>query len=681
MKGVFILSSNYDESFRALYDKGIFWLGHQDYDFALEALITCHSNSFMKQKIENTVMRKCYTPYIEQYQQCYSHNIDLLKNYPYMLDRDYPDFDELKYKFIKCSDSKFVIYDNTKNCFTFNLDLNIQQDLSGCSSKEVVLLVDEFRIANILASMEKTRDSQLFLWMETPLYLFYRNFEDFIQCLQLYDLSPVLESQRVVFIFGMEELTQYFYDPQSVSPHRLLNVQNNDEIVQFFLRYRDYLPEETNRLKSSIHDYYGAISRKNILDSIIDGKPRIMFITSRFTTAIQYYTRDCALACERLGIPNQVLIEQSNLHRLNECSILKTIDDFKPDIIFQIDHFKWEWTSIPENIVYVTWVQDILPNIASRESALKLGPLDFILNAYVTNIDYLLQYGYKRETIIDGPLGANPYIYKEYSLNEDEKERYGADICLFSNAGNPEKGLLNMINFVQGSPIIETLVKVFKSAYREIYESFYNGKIIYSPDDNIKFLTKCFEENNISANQETIKQLATRWWEEVTFRILRSVPLEWLHEKGYDMKIWGAEWVDHPVLSRYAQGVAENGETLSRIINASKIVLGTNPGITTHPRLFESILSNSFYLGYAIPEKEDWCNIRNYLQEDEDIVFAYSREDLYKKLDYYLKNEEARANMVNNAQKKIMEYLTFDALMTRLLKEIAEKISLQIEGV
>ncbi|MGE5390777.1 MAG: glycosyltransferase [Deltaproteobacteria bacterium] len=629
----------------------------------------------MKQKVEKAVLGKCYTPYIDQYRQCYNRNIDLLRNYPYIVDRDYPDFDELNYKFIKCSDSNFVIYDNKKNCFTFNLDLKIQQDLCGCSNKEVVLLVDEFRIANILAFKERTRDPHLFLWADIPLYLFYRNFEDFIQCMQLYDLSPVLESQRVVFIFGMKELTQYFYDPQSLPPVRLFNVQNNDEVTQFFIGYRDYIPEEINKLKHSINDYYGSISRENILDKIQDGKPRILFLTSRFTTALQYYTRDCALACERLGIQTRVLLEQSNMHVNSEYSCLKIIDDFKPDIIFQIDHFRWEWPYIPENLVFVTWVQDLLPNISSRESALRLGPLDFILNALVTNIDYLLDHGYNRDVIIEGPIGGNPHIYKDYSLNESEKETYNTDICLFSNAGNPQKGLDKILYMLRDSPISDLLAKIFKSAYREMYESFYNEEIIYSLDDYIKFIMKYFEQNNIAAPEGMVATIAEQWRLEVGFRILRSVPLEWLHERGYNMKIWGSEWVDHPVLGQYAQGVAANGETLSKIIKASKIILGTNPGITTHPRVFESILSNRFYLGYAMPEKEDWANIRKYLQEDEDIVFAYSREDLYKKLDYYLENEEARVKTVSNARKKIMEHLTYEALMTRMLKELADKLS------
>lgn len=668
--------SEVNSSAQDLFQRGMFWLERQDNEFAVESLLECYRAGINKQEIESIILKDLYFPYQDQYKKNYTHNIELLREYPHIYRSDYPDFDKLNYQFVCCSDTHFVIYDRSKNNFTFDFDLNIKQDLRACTNNEVALLVDEFRIGNMLACEEKTRNPQPYLWSRNPLYLYYRDFNDFVECLQLYNLEPLLASERIVFLFGMDELKQYCSDFQAVLPERLLNVQqNDDEVVKYFLSHNDHMREERIRLLRGIDDYYNNLDRGKLLENIQGGKPRILFITTRFSTALQYSTRDCALACEQLGISTHILIEKSNLHLHSDLSYFEVLHDFKPDIIFQIDHFRWERPQTPDNLVFVTWVQDPLPNVTSRESAARLKSLDFILNTYVTNIHFLLDYGYNQRAIIEGPIGANPYIYKNYSLSETEKEQYRSDICVFSNAGNPELGLNDVIQLIEGSPIAETLAKVFKSAYRDMYGAFYNGEIFYSLNDNIKFIKKYFDENLISAPQESIARIAEQWREQVAFRILRSVPLEWLHEKGYDIKLWGKEWTDHPVLSRYAQGVADNGETLSRIINASKIVLGTNPNISIHPRVFETILSNSFYLGYAIPEKQDWANIRKYLEEDEDIVFAYSREDLYKKIDYYLENEEARVKIFSNAQKKIMEHLTYEALMTRMLKELTDKLS------
>jgi spore maturation protein CgeB len=360
---------------------------------------------------------------------------------------------------------------------------------------------------------------------------------------------------------------------------------------------------------------------------------------------------------------------------------LKVLNDFKPDIVFSLDHFRWEMPFLPDNIIHIGWVMDVLPNIASQESASKIGSLDFVLNAFVSNIDFLLDFSYPSEAIIEAPVVANPYIYKSYTLNQKEKKLYSADICAFSNSGNPQKGLDYLLNLISASPNYDDLEKIFKLAYRDIYESFYHEDFFYSLEDYRRFLFEHIKAHDISIPEETLDILAENWKQEIGYRILRSIPLEWLHEKGYDLKIWGSEWVDHPVLSSYAQGVAANGETLSRIINACQIVIGTNPGISTHPRVFESILSNSFYLAYRIPEEDDWANIRKYLREDQEIVFAYSREDLYRKVDYYLENDAARKKITRNARKKILEKLTYEALISRVLQEIVLKLEEPRDGV
>ncbi len=75
-------------------------------------------------------------------------------------------------------------------------------------------------------------------------------------------------------------------------------------------------------------------------------------------------------------------------------------------------------------------------------------------------------------------------------------------------------------------------------------------------------------------------------------------------------------------------------------------------GMSTHPRVFETILSGSFYIGMKIPEEYDAANITHFLKEGEDIVFAYGKDDLYKKIDYYLEHEDERKRIVENRQEK-----------------------------
>lgn len=666
--------NNTEGQLDVLLRKGMFWLERGDYEFALGALIDCHRQGYKRNQIENYIHNKLSSQYQEQHERNYHKNVDLLKTYTYIGEKDYPSFGNLNYIFIPYSEGRFLIYDRAAGEFTFNLDWSNKQDYNYCKPNEICMLIDEFCLDSILECERITRDPQPYLWRKDPLFLYFNAFEQFVEFLQLYDLTSLLDSQRIVFIFGLKELEQYFSDYQAIVPNRLLNISKEDEVVKFFLNNNKYIQEDINHLRKSVNDYYASRNISDSLEKIKQGNPRILFHASRFSTAMQYSIRDCVSACDKLGIPNQVCIEKSDVHRINDRGLLKKIDDFKPDIIFCINHFRWAHGEVPSNIIVITWVQDLLDTITTKESAAMVGPLDFILNAFTSNVNILLDFGYPQEAIISAPILTNHHIYKEYSLESEEFENYCADICAFSNSGNPQTGLDNFLSNLIGSPIYQQLAGLFTLAYREMYEAFYREEFIYSEEEYINFVSGYLKANSIEVTSEGLYVLSKKWRDEVGWRIIRSVPLEWLHERSYNMKIWGKEWVDHPVLKTYAQGVAANGETLSRIINASKIVVGTNPGVTTHPRLFETFLSNSFYLAYRVPDEHDWANIRDYLEESNDIVFAYTREDLYKKLDFYLENEEARRKMIKSARGKIIEKLTFEAFIARILKEVEQKL-------
>ncbi len=94
--------------------------------------------------------------------------------------------------------------------------------------------------------------------------------------------------------------------------------------------------------------------------------------------------------------------------------------------------------------------------------------------------------------------------------------------------------------------------------------------------------------------------------------------------------------------------------------------------------MFETILSNSFYLGPYIPEEYDSANIRMLLDEGNEIILYYNKEDLYEKVDYYLANPEKRQEIIDNGKKKIFQNLTYEALLSRVISEVADKIEKQM---
>ena len=121
-------------------------------------------------------------------------------------------------------------------------------------------------------------------------------------------------------------------------------------------------------------------------------------------------------------------------------------------------------------------------------------------------------------------------------------------------------------------------------------------------------------------------------------------------------------------------GSAENGETLSKIYQASKIVVGNNIVTTAAARAWETMLSGGFYISNYIPEEEDAVDIRKIIEVGKDVVMFYNREDLIEKLHYYLEHDEERKKMAERGRKAALDKMTYDVLMKRVLEEVAKRL-------
>ena len=104
-------------------------------------------------------------------------------------------------------------------------------------------------------------------------------------------------------------------------------------------------------------------------------------------------------------------------------------------------------------------------------------------------------------------------------------------------------------------------------------------------------------------------------------RLFRTTVVDWLIEAGYtNLKLWGNGWLKDPKYSKYAMGPAENGETLSKIYQASKINIGNNIMTTSAARAWECMLSGGFYMSNFIPPDADVTDIRKILKLDRKSV-------------------------------------------------------------
>lgn len=143
--------------------------------------------------------------------------------------------------------------------------------------------------------------------------------------------------------------------------------------------------------------------------------------------------------------------------------------------------------------------------------------------------------------------------------------------------------------------------------------------------------------------------------------------IKFLKESGIKISLFGWNWSKYPEFKDIYRGALDS-EEMVKITNQSKINLSFSKSTdgTLHPttRLYEAGACKSFVLS-------EYCedNLKLF-KNGKDIIMFKDKEDLLKKIEYYLKNEKEREKIADAAYKKVIKNYTFDLA----LKEIFQRV-------
>ncbi len=602
------------------------------------------------------ILEAYYMPNERTLEENYHNNLKYLKEYPH-----YRGVETERVEWFPIwIDDELLVYTDRANknfCLTIRHAKEIEE-----KRDKAAMAVNELWIEDLWKIEESFRLSSPFLDMDLPVYAVFD--EGYWQLfLRLYDMEGLLEKNRIVFLVGEQNVYEYLRGDMVIFPD-----------VAFYNGFQDnYCPivekEMEIRKKEKLEDgryikQYYEENQDNIIANVKSGKPRILFYTSYFTTALKYHTRDCMQAASRLGCEVQLLMEPDGIHRVYDKDIVQYIKRFKPDIIFNIDHFRFECSVVPEEIVWITWIQDPLQHILDSKTPSKLLKNDFVMNTYTgTEVKEIWQ-TFPRE--IFAPLVADDRIYKPYIMDKTEKEKYGADLCMVCHAANAEKGAEELLGLLKGGK--ERLI--IKNMLRDYYNLVdAGGQIFYTREEMAGFIDEYAKQFYAAKlNDGFIEFLAERMCLDLAHRMYRQIVADWLIEAGYHkIKLWGNGWMESPKYHGYAMGVAQNGEILSKIYQSTKIVLGSNFYSTGVARVWESMLSGAFYLGNYIPPEVDAVDVRKVLKEGDNLVIYHNKQDLLDKVEYYLSHETERRQMAERGRRVALKERTYTALMQNVL--------------
>lgn len=615
--------------------------------------------------IYDLVLATYLEPNLAELKERYQHNLELLRKYPFYKN----DFDSEQLDiFVLWMDEQvlYAVDTSQKRFWAFPYIAH-----SGQEQQEIsVMLLNGLWVSELLYFKNKTKKSEPFLDQEIPFYLVYDRI-GWMLFAQAADLEFLLadEIKRTVILAGENSFSAYFEDSMAIHPTKVFDKGIRGHYIQLLDSIRcqkdrcfaEYLKENNAYYKKN---------RYEIIQNIQRGKPRILFWTSRFTTILQYHIRDCLQAAQRMGCQTELLMESDGVHAVYALTYQKYIHEFKPDMIFNVDHFRFEY-DIPDSLVWVVWIQDPLPFIMDKKTPARLTDRDLVLSHYISWKEFD-EVAYNKKYLIEAPIPANASVYRQYELSFDELEQYACDICMVCHASDVDGHIDTILQRIPQNRR-EMVRSIYKGYQNYVYET---GNVFYDKEIFAQYIQGAVQQHySIVLKEKLLKAIVYDMWINFNQRVYRQALADWILDAGYvSVKLWGSGWQENAKYKDYAMGAAQNGKALSKIYQASKIVIGNNIMTTGAARAWETMLSGGFYLSNYIPPEYDAVDIRKIVQEGKEVAMFFDKEDLLHKIDYFLHHEKERQKMIQIGKKAALERMTFDRLMQKTVKEAGNRM-------
>jgi hypothetical protein len=446
------------------------------------------------------------------------------------------------------------------------------------------------------------RPPELFMDKEQPVYLIEPEPQVLLQCLMIHDYAGAagpIESDRFRWFVGPEwdaALERELFDNQYLPVPSVTVGQGYDTPrVQERLRViTQKLVDRDAELAAAIKQHYEGLRAGDFADAFggaAGRQPRVLLLTTRFSTVLQYSTRDTAAAFERLGWEARVVVEPSPHHRVLRSAIAAAVAEFRPDLVFQIDHLRPEHQGLfPENLPFACWIQDHLPHLACPELGRRLGEFDFVLTDAIAT--YAEKFDYPARQCIPLPKLVVP---TEVAAAGDEP---ADDIVFVSNASRAAEAMTAEAVARHGAnPHSRELIGRCCARIIETYDA---GGSLPTYQDVCAVLRSTLKETGMSVAADGFDVLARWLTHPFNDALYRQQALRWAavaaQERGLSLALYGKGWEAHPEFRPHARGPVAYGEPLRRLTRRSRINLQIVPYLCLHQRLLDGLMAGGFFL-------------------------------------------------------------------------------------
>jgi glycosyltransferase involved in cell wall biosynthesis len=436
---------------------------------------------------------------------------------------------------------------------------------------------------------------------QPPLFFLTKDIERLWVMLHLHDWKNFLADTRVRLFVGPDAMARF---RQSLTtdlhcPWPRLSVQVDQTLWDGRPSLNEILTEAKGKVDKELisrmeqfQPAYTNTTPESIAAMLKSGRPlKVLGITSRFTTFLQYSMKDWLAGFEQLGHKTKLAIEDHDHEVGTSLTLAAACAEFQPDLVVIIDHYRRELGGLPEKIPMVMWVQDALANIFRREAGAAQSPLDYAMG--FAKLELVHDFGYPANRFMSAVIGCDERRFEPKPLSAQEKSDFGCDVSFVSHASTPADVLLQAEIDRAGSPEAESLLRKIYDQLRAVYET---GGAVTEPIQIRRMIDVAMTKTKTSIPQSEMPKLMEMFMQRINNALFRHQSLNWVAAMGLDLRLYGRGWEKHPTLSRYAKGIADNKNELAQIYRASRVCLHTSPHGAVHQRLIEGLACGGFFL-------------------------------------------------------------------------------------
>jgi hypothetical protein len=330
---------------------------------------------------------------------------------------------------------------------------------------------------------------------------------------------------------------------------------------------------------------------------------RVMCVTSRFTTFLQYSIRDTVQALNELGCQTRLLIEQDDHLRVPEEDYLKTIIDFEPDLIIMLDHHRHEQSALfVENVPFACWIQDPLPNLMSKRAGQALGSLDFTFGYYGRRC--VEEFGYPEDAFFYAPIPVSRSMVTALDVEEEDFSHRPYDVVYVGHLQTTAEAMRQDWR-TRHDRSVHPLFDAIDTAVDGVFREGRHLCDLCELSNPGRWVGQLAEGLGIKLGDDAIEKIG-RYYAYRSFDLASRLQTlgwvaDWAAQTNRVLRIHGNGWEQLPRFAPYAHGPIDHGEPLRNLYAQTRLAIQAMPSGFGHQRSLEALAAGCLVLGRFTP--------------------------------------------------------------------------------